>query len=152
MDLHNPCSGFFRVTSRENKLPVGWSKCGPGQAACHAASSAGGTPGSWREHGTLRETRRLHPSSLHCSAGDVITIPLRGLAATCVMSAESCLIKINRLLLLLSHSSSRFALVTLIFTFSPFALSCKFVQTRWLHTNIFVRNVGVVITSATVPV
>lgn len=51
------------------------------------------------------ETQRLHPSSLHCNAGDVITISLCGLEISCVMSAESFLIKIKGLLLLLSHSS-----------------------------------------------
>lgn len=95
----------------------------------------GGAPALSQAHSVppCRETECLHPSSLHCNAGDVITIPLHGLEISCVMSAVSFLIKINRLLLPLSHYSFlSLVFATLIFSFSHFALSCKLRQTLWL--------------------
>lgn len=155
MDLHNPCLGSLIVKCRA--IPRTQPASGLKQVWTWAGSvsyclQCRWDRGFWREHGMLRETPCLHSSSLHCNAGNVIIVSPCGLETSCVMSAESCLIKIKRLLLLLSQSSFCFALVTLIFSFSPFALSCTVAQTPWLHTNIFVRNVRVVITAATATV
>lgn len=80
-----------------------------------------------------RETKCLHPSSLHCNAGHVTATPLRGLEISRVMSAEPFLIKINRLLLPLSHSFFPLPRVSHShFRFLPFCTLMRLMQPRWL--------------------